>query len=67
MSKAQDMINSKAVKEYILRTAKETRPGWDCTQVSTKALNLINAKVKMMIQGAVQRHPTKGKTFTEVS
>ena len=67
MSKAQDMLNSRAVKEYILRTAKETRPGWDCTQVSAKALNLINAKVKMIVQGAVQRHSSSGKTFRDVS
>ena len=64
--KSQDLLNSKEVKAYILRMIEETRPGWNCNRVSAKALNIINAKLKFMICGAVQRHASKGRTFLEV-
>lgn len=62
----QNLINSKEVKAYILRYARDNRKGWDCTRVSAKALNIINAKLMVIIQNAVKAHPTKGKTFMEV-
>ena len=62
----QSLINSKKVKAYILRYAKDTRKGWDCSRVSNKALNVINAKLIVMIQKAIHAHPTKGKTFIDV-
>ena len=67
MSRSQDLINSAAVKAYILNVAKEVRPGWSCTRVSAKALNLINARLKMSVQGMVRHHPCIGCTFTEVN
>ncbi len=62
----QKLINSKEVKSYILRYAKDNRKGWDCTRVSDRALNEINAKIMVMIQNAVKSHPTRGKTFIDV-
>ncbi len=62
----QSLINSKEVKTYILRYAKDKRRGWDCRRVSAKALNVINAKLMVMIQKAVMSHPTKGKTFIDI-
>lgn len=63
----QNLINSKEVKAYILRYARDTRKGWDCRRVSAKALNVLNAKLMVMIQKAVHSHPTKGKTFIDVN
>jgi len=62
----QNLINSKEVKAYILQLAKDKRRGWDCTRVSAKALNVINAKLMVMIQKAVMSHPTRGKTFIDI-
>ena len=62
----QNLINSKEVKAYILRLTNDTRKGWDCRCVSAKALNVINAKLMVMIQKAVKSHPTRGKTFIDV-
>ena len=62
----QNLINSKEVKAYILRYARDNRTGWDCRRVSAKALNVINAKLIVMIQRAIMSHPTKGKTFIDV-
>ena len=62
----QKLINSKEVKSHILRRVKATRKGWTCSRVSAKALNVINAKLMIMIDKAVQCHPTKGKTFIDV-
>lgn len=62
----QNLINSKEVKSFILGYAKDTRTGWDCKRVSSKALDEINAKLMIMIQKAVRSHPTKGKTFIDV-
>ena len=62
----QGLINSKEVKSHILRYAEANRTGWDCRRVSAKALNVINAKLMIMIDKAVMAHPTKGKTFIDV-
>ncbi len=62
----QSLINSKECKAYILRYTKANRTGWDCQRVSAKALNVLNAKLMLMIQKAVKSHPTKGKTFMEI-
>ena len=59
------IINKKAVKEYILETTREKRPGWDCSQVKTSVLTQIDEFLKERIDGAIHRHPTKGKTFMQ--
>ncbi|KKL49349.1 hypothetical protein LCGC14_2316390 [marine sediment metagenome] len=62
----QNLINSKEVKSFILKYTKDTRKGWDCTRVSGRALNVLNAKLMVMIQKAVKAHPTRGKTFINI-
>ena len=62
----QNLINSKRVKDFILRYARDNRKGWDCHRVSAKALNVINAKLMVMIQKAIMAHPTIGCTFKEI-
>jgi len=54
------------VRGCILEKVERLRPGWRCDRVSQKAINLINAKVRNIIIDSVRRHPTRGRTFTEV-
>ena len=58
-------LNRKATKELILKRAEALRPGWDCKRVSAKALNQIEAHLRVLIDAAIQRHPTIGKTFMD--
>ena len=60
-----NLINRTAVKELILRRREKLRPGWDCSRVSAKALNQIEACLRMIIDNAIQSHPTRGKTFID--
>ena len=62
----QSLINSKEVKSHILRRVEALRRGWTCSRVSAKALNVINAKLIILIDKAIMSHPTKGKTFIDV-
>ncbi len=61
---ATKLINRKAVKNLILQFCEE-RQGWDCTRVSKKALDNIEASLRNKIEDAVHRHATVGKTFTD--
>jgi len=60
------LLNRKQVREYILKTVKENRPGWPCTRVSPSAMNLLEAKIEKMLYRAVWQHPSIGKTFKEI-
>ena len=66
VKKHYDIINRKAVKKYILRRAKDLRPGWDCRRVGEEALNDINFMLERKIDSMLSRHPTRGKTFSQV-
>lgn len=59
------LLNKKAVRKYILQTVKEKRY-WECTQVSPKIINLLDAKLKRTIDRAVHQHPSTGKTFSQM-
>jgi len=60
------LINRSATKAFILAEVKRRRPGWDCTRVSPKVLNHLEAKLEWYIGGIVQHHPTIKHTFTEI-
>ena len=60
------LICEQHVKEFIKLKAERLRPEWDCRQVSQEALDVIEAKLRIMIVGAVKAHPTRGKTFRQV-
>jgi hypothetical protein len=60
---AGDLINRTACREFALRWTKEQRRGWEANQVARGFLDDLNTRVRLMIQGAIQRHPTKGKTI----
>jgi hypothetical protein len=59
-----NLLNRKAVKEYIIQHCEKQRPGWDCTRVSQQVIEQINAFVKNKINDSIDRHPSKGKTFS---
>lgn len=61
------LINRKAVRVFLLDHADRTRPEVGMTRVSAKALDDIDRKFQTMLRGLVQSHPSRGKTFTEVS
>lgn len=63
---AKMLINKKHVRDHILATIQRIRPGWGADRVSAQALDDINAKVRLMINGQVRQHPSVGKTFSQV-
>jgi len=63
---ADSFINRKACKEFALRWAQETRTGWMPSQVSKGFIDDLDAKVRLLIQGAVQKHRTVGRTVKDL-
>ncbi len=65
-SGAESLLCRTHVKSYILRRAKELRAVWHPDRVSEQAMEDLEYKVKALLDRAITRHPTKGKTFTEI-
>lgn len=63
---SKNLINKSAVREYLLDRCHTTRLGWDCRQVSSKAIDELEGIFRHMLNKAVHAHPTIGKTFKEV-
>ena len=57
------LINKQVVRQYIIDTAQEIRPGFNCTRVSKEALLQIDFKLRVILRNAVHSHPSKGRTF----
>ena len=64
--KKTGLLNRKHVRDYILKRTQETRPGWDCTRVSPKAMTQLELMFTKSLNRAIHSHPTLGKTFKEV-
>lgn len=60
------LINKKHVKDYILRRQKEMRPGWEFTQIAGSVYVELDAKIRLWIDRALQRHPSRTKTFKDI-
>jgi len=60
------LICESHVKEFIKLKAEILRTGWQCHYVSQKALDVIDAKLRAWLIESIKRHPTRGKTFTEI-
>lgn len=58
------LLNVAATKKFIKQYAKDKRQGWQMNRVSDEAIENLNAKLRIIIMEAIQRHPTVGKTFT---
>ena len=59
------LINQSNVKAFIRSKVERLRPGWNGgkVNVSRKALEIIDARLRLMIVEMVKSHPTVGKTF----
>lgn len=60
------LLNKSAVHDYILQQIKETRPGWECSQVAEKVYKVFEDKLKKIINTAVHSHCSAGKTFRDI-
>lgn len=63
---AENLINREACKRLALRWANEHRMGWLPTQCSKAFLDDLNSKVRLLVQGAVDKHRTVGKTIRDL-
>ena len=61
-----NLINKAACKKFTLRWAQDNRTGWMPTRVSQKFLDDLDAKVRLLIQGAVSKHRTAGRTIQDL-
>ena len=57
------VINRAQVRRLILERAKVVRPSWGVQRVSGTALDLIDAKVRVMVGRMLEEHPSAGVTF----
>jgi len=61
-----NLINRKSCKELALRWAQANRTGWLPNRVSKQFLDDLNSKVRLLIQGSVNKHRTVGKTIVDL-
>jgi len=66
MSNGKMLLNKAHVRDYILSRQGEIRPGWTFEYVSSQVYDDLNEKVRLAIDGALRRHPSKGKTFSQI-
>ena len=66
MTNGKMLLNKAHVRNYILARQYEIRPGWEFTYVSAEVYNDLNERVRLWIDAALKRHPSKGKTFVQV-
>jgi hypothetical protein len=60
---SDSLLNRSRTRDYILQRFGVTRPHMGIGRVSKQALDDIEAKLKLMINGAVSNYPSIGKTF----
>lgn len=63
---SENLINRKACKELALKWADDHRIGWGPKRVSKRFLDDLDTKVRLLVQGAVNRHRTVGKTIKDL-
>lgn len=63
---SDNLINRKACKELALKWATDHRTGWLPTRVSKSFLDDLDSKVRLLVQGSVNRHRTVGKTIQDL-
>jgi len=67
MASNGSLINRAQCKKFALRWAQENRKGWTTNRVSKQFLDDLDAKVRIMIQSAIKRHPSVGQTIKDLS
>lgn len=66
MANGKMLLNKAHVRNYILARQQEVRPGWEFKYVAAQVYNDLNEKIRLTIDGALNRHPSNGKTFTQI-
>lgn len=61
-----NLINRKNCKEFTLKWAQANRAGWRPTQVSEQFIDDLNARVRLLVQGAVDKHRSVGRTVKDL-
>jgi hypothetical protein len=60
-----NLINRAACRDLALRWSRDHRKGWTATRVSKQFLDDLETKVMVLIQNAVNKHRTVGKTIAD--
>ena len=60
------LLNSTNTKHFIRAKLAALRPGWDVTQISRATIEGFEAHLRAYIIDAIQRSPSRGKTFDYV-
>jgi len=66
MANGNMLLNKAHVREYVLKRQREIRPGWTFDNVASQVYDDLNEKVRLLIDGSLRRHPSKGKTFRQI-
>jgi len=67
MASNGSLINRTECRKFALRWAQEHRKGWTTNRVSKQFLDDLDAKVRIMIQSAIKRHPSVGQTIKDLA
>ena len=62
---SNSLLNKRACRDFALRWAQEKRLGWGPTRVAASFLAEIDARVRLLIMGAVSKHRTVGETIKD--
>jgi hypothetical protein len=57
------LLNKKAVKHFILAKLESKRPHLGITRVGGDVYDQLDARLRAIIIGEIERHPSIGKTF----
>ena len=60
------LINKAQCKKFALKWAKESRTGWKPERVSQQFIDDLDTRVRLLIQSAIKRHPSVGKTIKDL-
>ena len=66
MASNNSLINRAQCKKFTLRWAQENRKGWAPERVGKQFLDDLDTKVRIVIQSAIRRHPSIGKTIKDM-
>ncbi len=58
-----NILNRSSTKKFVLTRFKELRAGKPMERVSKRYLDNLEAKIKNIIIGDIETHPSKGVTF----
>ncbi len=59
------LLNKKAVKSYAHRMQPQVRPGFPFTRISDQFVNDLKGHVMRLINAAMKKHPSIGKTLKD--